>query len=255
VRDESSTESTLRRGIDLLLVLGSEEALTGDGLGVTRAAELLHLDKSLVSRTMKTLESMEIVERDPQSRQYRLSWRLYSIAARAGNQRLLEAARPVLREVVTAVGESAYLTVRDGSQVLTLLAEESARLVQATEKVGTYAALHCTSSGRALLMDISPEDLRTLFASERLEPATPFAPASVSDLMSRIEDNRVRGYAAVRDELEVGLFALAVPVRLGGRIVAAINVSSPSYRLGERVDQVGKQLIAAAKKLEERLGG
>jgi IclR family transcriptional regulator, KDG regulon repressor len=255
VRDESSTESTLRRGVDLLLVLGSEEALTDGGLGVTRAAELLHLDKSLVSRTLKTLESMRVVERDPESRHYRLSWRLYSIAARAGNQRLLDAARPVLRDVVAMTGESAYLTVRDGNQVLTLLAEESARLVQATEKVGMYIALHCTSSGRALLMDSSLEDLRALFGAERLEPTTPFAPASVSDLMSRIEDSRVRGYAAVRDELEVGLFALAVPVRLGGRIVAAINVSSPSYRLGERVDRVGQQLIAAAKRLEVQLGG
>jgi DNA-binding IclR family transcriptional regulator len=255
VRDESSTESTLRRGVDLLLVLGGEEALTSGGLGVTHAAELLHLDKSLVSRTLKTLESMGVVERDPESRHYRLSWRLYSIAARAGDQRLLNAARPVLRDVVATTGESAYLTVRDGNQVLTLLAEESARLVQATEKVGTYTALHCTSSGRALLMDSSPEELRALFAAERLEPATPFAPASVSDLMSRIEDSRVRGYAAVRDELEVGLFALAVPVRLGGRIVAAINVSSPSYRLGEHVDRVGQQLIAAATRLEQQLGG
>ena len=104
-------------------------------------------------------------------------------------------------------------------------------------------------------MDTSLEDLRALFSAERLAPTTPFAPASVSDLISRIEDSRVRGYAAVRDELEVGLFALAVPVRLGGRIVAAINVSSPSYRLGERVDRVGQQLIEAARRIELQLGG
>jgi DNA-binding IclR family transcriptional regulator len=255
VRDETSTESTLRRGVDLLLVLGSSEALASNGLGVTRAAELLHLDKSLVSRTLRTLESMGVVERDAESRQYRLSWRLYSIAARAGNQRLLNAARPVLREVVAETGESAYLTVRDGNQVLTLLAEESTRLVQATEKVGTYTAMHCTSSGRALLMDATLEDLRALFASDRLEPTTPFAPVSVSDLMSRISDSRARGYVAVRDELEIGLFALAVPVRIAGRIAAAINVSSPSYRLGEHVDHVGHQLMAAVKKLEQRLDG
>jgi DNA-binding IclR family transcriptional regulator len=255
VMSESSTESTLRRGVDLLLVLSSEEALTGDGLGVTRAAELLHLDKSLVSRTLKTLESMGVVERDQKSRHYRLGWRLYAIATRAGNQRLLDAARPVLRDLVTATGESAYLTVRDKKQVLTLLAEETARLVQATEKAGTYAALHCTSSGRALLMDSSLADLHAIFASERLQAPTPYAPGSVSELMSRIQDSRSRGYAAARDELEVGLSALAVPVRIGGQIVAAINVSSPTYRLSERADLVGQQLIAAAVRLEQQLGG
>lgn len=251
---EPSTESTLRRGVDLLLVLSSEEALTGDGLGVTRAAELLHLDKSLVSRTLKTLESMGVVERDQKSRQYRLGWRLYAIATRAGNQRLLDAARPVLRDLVRATGESAYLTVRDTNQVLTLLGEEAPRLVQATEKAGTYTALHCTSSGRALLMDSSPADLRAIFGSEQLEPPTPFAPGTISDLMSRIEGSRARGYASVRDELEVGLSALAAPVRSGGRIVAAINVSAPTYRLSERADRVGQQLTAAAALLEQQLG-
>lgn len=239
----------------MLLILGSEEALSGDGLGVTRAAELLHLDKSLVSRTLKTLQGLGIVERDPESRQYQLSWRLYSIAARAGNQRLLAAARTVLREVVATVGESAYLSVLDGNQGLTLLAEESTRMVRASEKVGRYSALHCTSNGRALLMDATLEELRALFPAERFEQVTPFSPATVADLMSRIEDSRVRGYAAVRDELEIGLFALAVPIRLNGRIVAAINVSSPAYRLSQYADRAGQQLIAAAKKLEEQLGG
>jgi IclR family transcriptional regulator, KDG regulon repressor len=254
VRDESTTESTLRRGVELLLVLGSDEALSANGLGVMRAAELLHLDKSLVSRTLKTLESLGVVDRDPESRQYRLGWAFYSIAARSGNQRLLTAAGPVLRDLVAAVGESAYLTVLDGTQVLTLLAQESDRLVQAKEKVGTHSALHSTSSGRALLMDASLEELRALFPAERLEPTTAFAPASVSELLDRIAGARLRGYAAVRDELEIGLFGLAVPVRVGGRIVAALNVSSPSYRLGEHPEAAGQQVMAAAQRLERQLG-
>jgi DNA-binding IclR family transcriptional regulator len=253
VSNEAGTESTLRRGVDLLLILGGDEAQACGGLGVTRSAELLGVDKSLASRTLKTLQALGIVERDPVSKLYRLSWQLYAIAARAGDKRLLEAARPVLREIVTAVGESAYLTVRDGIHALTVAAEESARLVQATEKVGTYAALHCTSAGRALLMDSSLEDLRVMFRSEQLETPTPFAPSSVADLMSRIADAQARGYAVVRDETEIGLVAIAVPVRVTGRIVAAVNVSSPSYRLGERADQVGQRLIAAARKLEHQL--
>jgi DNA-binding IclR family transcriptional regulator len=247
--------TTLRRGIELLFALGDSEALRNNGLGVTRAAELLDLDKSLVSRTLKTLEDVGVAERDPSSRHYRLSWRLYALAAKSGNQRLLEAARPILRELVDALDESAYLSVLDGKQVLTVAAEESARLVQAIEKVGTHSALHCTSSGRVLLMDSSAASLRALFPSERFERVgTPFAPVTVGDLVERIAECRSLGYAAVRDELEVGLFALAVPVRVAGRIVAAINVSSPSYRLSERAEAVGQRLLAAAAKLEEQMG-
>ena len=55
---------------------------------------------------------------------------------------------------------------------------------------------------------------------------------------------RRRGYAATVDELEVGLTALAVPVRgQDGEVAAALGVSGPTARLADRADQVARLLI------------
>ena len=59
---------------------------------------------------------------------------------------------------------------------------------------------------------------------------------------------RENGYSVVVDELELGLTAIAAPVRgIGGGVVASLSVSGPSFRLTpDRVAAAIKPLIVAA---------
>ena len=95
-------------------------------------------------------------------------------------------------------------------------------------------------------------------ASSAPRSSGPWAPAppARAQLAERIEVARERGYAAADEELEVGLVSAAAPVRDGaGRIVAALNVSAPKFRFGERLDEVGVALVTAAHRLGETLSG
>src|SRR4051812_42273313 len=123
--------TALRRGLDILLAVGGPEATAAGGLGVVRIAELVGREKSQVSRALKTLLETGLVERDPGTRAYRLGWRFYAMAAGAGDARLLAAARPVLHALVARIGESAHLSVLDGTDVLTVLSEAPASAVRA----------------------------------------------------------------------------------------------------------------------------
>src|ERR1700731_4422926 len=86
-------ETSIRRGVEVLLSLANEETVAAGGLGVTRIAELLGREKSQVSRSLKALSEYGLVERNADS-SYRLGWRLYALAQLAGERRLLEAAAP-----------------------------------------------------------------------------------------------------------------------------------------------------------------
>jgi DNA-binding IclR family transcriptional regulator len=57
-------------------------------------------------------------------------------------------------------------------------------------------------------------------------------------------------------ELEIGLNAVAVPIRaVGGGVAAALNVSGPAYRLGESdLPRVAEALVAAAATISTTLG-
>jgi len=152
-----------------------------------------------------------MVERDAVTRGYRLGWRVYALAARAGEPRLLAAARPAIERLVGRVGERAHLSVLEGVQVLTLLSEGPPLAVQATGWVGRRVPAYCTSAGRALLFDRGRDELETLFAGVELRRLGPASPTSVSELAERIAEARALGYAAVDEEFEAGLVAVAAP--------------------------------------------
>src|SRR5579872_5235272 len=113
-------ETSIRRGIEVLLSLAGEETLAAGGLGVTRIAELLGREKSQVSRSLKALSEYGLVERNADST-YRLGWRLYALAQIAGERRLLEVAAPLMRRIAVTLGERVHLSVAQGTDSLTVL--------------------------------------------------------------------------------------------------------------------------------------
>jgi len=232
----------LRRGIRVLEALASDEALAG-GLGVLRIAELVEQDKSQVSRTLRTLAEHGIVDRDPETRAYRIGWSVFALAARAGDVRLVAAGEPVVRELAQSLGERVHLTVLQGAEVLTIVSHGTPHAIEAAGWVGRTVPAYCTSSGYALLLDA---DVSAMLAGVE--------PRALARVKARIADARERGYAVADEDFEPGLVAIAAPVRdFRGRIAAALNVSAPKFRLDSRLHEAGTAVAHAASALSAKL--
>lgn len=246
--------TSLRRGTEILVALGSDEAVERGGLGVVRIAELVGREKSQVSRALSALAASGMVDRDPASRAYRLGWRLYALAARSGRPRLISLAGAVLDGLVAEIGETAHLSVLQGGEVMTLLSEAPPYAISANGWSGRTVPVICTSAGRALLFDHDLPTLEKLVGSASFAGLGPGAPSDVAELYRRIEAGRDRGYATVDEEFEDGLVGVAAPVRdLSGRIIAAVNVSGPKFRLGGQLSATGEAVRAAAQALTEAM--
>ena len=99
---------TLARGLQIMNQL--EDA--PEGLSVTHIARQLQLEKSSVSRFLRTLHNYGYVEQDERTRRYRLGARLVALGQRRLHQfTLREQARPFLRQLVDETGECAHLAV------------------------------------------------------------------------------------------------------------------------------------------------
>ena len=253
----AATDATsLRRGLAILLAIEDEEALGATPPGVTRIASLVGSDKSQISRSLKILAEHGLVDRDPETLGYRPGWRLLAMAGRSSRASiLLSAGAPILKRLVRETGERAHLSVLRGTDVVTLFSEGSGHAVQAAGWVGRSVPLHSTSSGRALLLDHTAEQIAELFDGLSSGGATGKAPRSAQQLSERIAAARTRGFALVDEEFEVGLVAVAAPVRdFGGRIVAALNVSAPKFRFAKELPRAGKRVKSAADELSTTLG-
>ena len=66
-------------------------------------------------------------------------------------------------------------------------------------------------------------------------------------LESELDRTRTRGYALTRGELEEGLDGIAVPLRgVEGAVEAALGVSGPTFRIGERREEFAGLLLERA---------
>ncbi|MGW6737384.1 IclR family transcriptional regulator [Streptomyces sp. NPDC055013] len=248
VTDSSSASRGhgLRRDIDLLEALASDEAQNAGGLGVVRLAQLVGREKTQVSRALKALAAEGIVERDPDTLEYRLGWRLFSLVARTSESRLVRVAEPVMHTLSADLEETSHLCVLSDREVLTLLSISGHSFrVHGWEGRGVPAWR--LSAGRVLLADATPDELYVRFGTTGEMP--------VQELWTLIQDAKRQGYARVSEEFEEGLVGVSAPVRdFRGRVVAAINISAPKSRLGDRLDVAGRTTARAAGRVSSLLG-
>jgi IclR family acetate operon transcriptional repressor len=75
-------------------------------------------------------------------------------------------------------------------------------------------------------------------------------------LLQQLEDVRVQGYAQTLEKHEVGLAAVAAPIRaLDDQVIAALTISGPTFRINEHtIPVVAPHLISAAAVISERNG-
>lgn len=268
--------SGLGRDVEILELLGTDEALRAGGLGVSQVAQLTGRDKAVVSRTLATLAESGLVERDEDSLRYLLGPRLYALAAHTATTTLVHASRGILRRLVQSTRETSHLCVLRGGNVLTLLSELSPHDVRTTGWAGTTTAAWRTPSGRALLSDWDEVSLARWYEDHgqdqplvgRFDQADPSvfpvldAPppgnspvADFASLLAELERIRERGYALSDEELEFGVVAASAPITdFTGRVVAAVNVSAPKARIGTRLEALGVFVSRTARELSARLG-
>lgn len=269
--------SGLARDVEILDFLGAPEAMREGGLGVVRMAQLTGRDKAAISRAMATLAAAGLIERDETTQLYRLGARLYALAARTAESRMVAISRPLLRRVAQGTRETTHLCVLRGGNVLTIMSELSPHEVRATGWEGVTTAAWRTPSGRVLLSDwdrgalerwyaehgqdrviVEPVDSFTTETDFSLLWTPPVDKAVITDFESLLEEIariRTHGYALLDEELEGGVVGASAPVRdLNGRIVAAINVSAPKIRMGDRLQALGRYVADAAAALSEQLG-
>ena len=244
----------LQRDLELLTVLASPEATHREGLGVLRIAALAGREKTQVSRALATLLEAGLVDRDPETRAYRLGWRLYTLAAQTYEAHLKTVGDPFLVQLCDRVQETTHLCVLRGLDVVTLTTHSQAHAFRIMWQ-GVPAAAHLTSAGQVLLSEWPSDALRAVFTPERLRTGGgPRALTTIDQLLHALEVIRARGCAIVDEEWDVGVVGCSAPVRdASGKIVAAINVGAPKSRFGDKLDAAGLLTARFAKQMSEAL--
>ncbi|QLL09409.1 IclR family transcriptional regulator [Mycobacterium vicinigordonae] len=243
-----SVDNALR----LLLLLGEQPQIR-----LSEATRYLGVASSTAHRLLAMLAYRGFVRQDPDSKAYLPGPALTGVAfAIFGRIDIQRAAVPVMRELSDRLGESVHVGMLDGAGVRFVAAIEGPKAVRVASRLGRTLPAHCTSTGKALLAQLSEPELRQLLPEETLPTITS---RSISN-RTRLEDElfriRGQGYATNREESEEGVASVAVPIptRAPGMLLA-LNAAAPQNRLpAKKYPVVAAALVEAANQISDQLG-
>lgn len=250
-REPAALVQSVDRAITVLEILAKRGVA-----GVTEIALELGVHKSTASRLVAVLEARGLVEQLAGRGKYRLGFGIVRLAGALTVQRdLAHESRKACEALAADVGETVNVAILDGSRVINVSEVRGPAAIAMHNWVGQSTPPHATSSGKVLLAFAGPADLRDLLGST-LQRYTDNTVIDVEVLERELDKVRAQGWAATEQEYEVGLNAVAAPVRdHEDAVVAAVSVSGPSYRLtSDALPAVAERVVAAARELSRRLG-
>src|SRR6476469_1548171 len=223
--------------------------------GVTEIAAELDVHKSTAFRLVGALENRQLVEQVSDRGQYRLGFGIIRLAgATTASLDLSREGQPVCERLAEELDETVNVAILDTGAATNITQSYGSAAVTTRNWIGQRTPLHATSSGKVLLAWAEGKILED--ALDTLERFTPNTITSRSKLLAELKRTRERGWAATNEELEIGLNAVAAPIRgAEGTVVAAVSVSGPAYRLtADSFESVTKKLRAGAEEISSRIG-
>jgi IclR family transcriptional regulator, acetate operon repressor len=242
---------SVNRAISILQILARRGPTT-----LTEIATELRIHKSTIFRLLSTLEARGLVDQNNHRGHYQLGYGVVQLAAGATRKLDLSlVSRRICEALAEEVGESVDIDIIDDNAVLSIDQVIGAAAMATTNWVGRRTPLHATSSGKVFLAHMSP-DQRAAYLTGKLERFTENTITSRRRLEEQLEAVRDHGYGFTLEEYEIGLVAVAAPIRdLDGQIVAAVSVSGPNFRLNpDTIPEVAERIIDAAAEISQRLG-
>ncbi|MEO8188489.1 MAG: IclR family transcriptional regulator [Burkholderiaceae bacterium] len=226
--DDPIPSSTLRAFTVLEHIAATDEPLSLEQL--TRASGL---PKPTTYRILQLLLRGGLVERHPHDKRYMVGPRMcaLSLAVQMHSPQRHER-KAILSRLVKAIGETCNFTMLDGSEVLYVERVETSADVRLHMNAGSRVPLHCTASGKLLLSDLPPAQVRRLLGPGPLARYTDRTITSVAALERELAKIRASDVGTDVGEYLLGSVCLAVPVRdPRGRMCAAVAVHGPAPRM------------------------
>ena len=227
--DESSHASSLVKALRILLEL----EFSTDGRGVTDISRSLGLPKSAVHRVLATFRDYGFVRQSSTDSRYTLGTTLARLGLRAADMFTpRDVARPHLETLADRLGETIFLGVLEGPEVLIVDKVERGQVLRIAPEPGTRIPLLRTALGKVLLAYAGKDNRARLVAASALDTEEANGTRQNPSLAQELDAIARRGVAISIEEWTSNVCCLAAPIsNCRGDVVAAVSVTLPLSRM------------------------
>jgi len=225
-------------------------------LGVGEISRILKMHKTTVSRFLRSMEKIGVVEKNEETGKYRLGLKLYELGNSVSLKKIMvDRARIHLEDLHWYLNETVHFATLKNGEVVYLDKIIADRNFVIISEVGKRLPAHCTGLGKAMLAFLPESEVKRIIKEKGLKKFTKNTITNRKKFFEELEKIRERGYAIDNEEIEEGLRCIAAPIFNGeGKVIASVSISGPSSRINEQTyDEYSKYVIKTAKFISEEL--
>ncbi|MCI4667262.1 MAG: IclR family transcriptional regulator [Bacteroidia bacterium] len=252
-----SEPKTFNNSIAKAFALLEEFSPQKSSWGVRELAQKLNANQSTTYRLMATLEGLGVLKKDPLTDKYSLGLKLFELGQRVSiHEAFVSKTHPILEKVAEEITETVHLGIFRQNKVFMVDKVESPMGLKLSSTTGAFSPAYCTSIGKMLLAYLSESELREFMDSTELTPKTDFTISSSAALLKELKEIKTQGYSIDRQEFELGLTCVGVPVfNQLGQQVAALSAAGPEMRFREEaLDEYVGILTRGAEAIKHKIG-
>lgn len=254
--NKTNTNIKLVRSVQKAFIL-LEIIAENKSIGVSDLSRRLGWHKSTVFGILATLEQTGYVVKDPDTARYSLSLKLFGLSSRAiQDLDLYQIVHPYLKHLTEKNEETTHFVLPDKYEIIYVDKVESSASMRICTQIGKRMPYYCTGVGKAILAFQSDEDIKKILSYSRLISYTKNTITDYNILLKECERIRKNGYALDKEEVENGLFCVAVPILSeNGKAIAAMSIAGPTVRMTkDRLPSLIADLIHSSEEISRCIG-
>lgn len=237
------------RVVDIFDLLSTKNA---EGATLTEIAQALQSPKSSILPILQTLVARGYIEMDYRTNRYSIGVNLYMAASiyrsKISANKFIDIE---MRHLTTQFGESCCLAVLDGRDSLFLHRTDPSDGVFCQKSPGKKELACLGAAGKSLLCDYKLKELSDLFLGDG---QTLPSDANLYRLHVQMEETRFTRLSYEYGEVEPGIQCIASPIRFQEKVVAALELILPIFRLTpEKILDCTRLLPISTQKIENAL--
>ncbi len=227
-RDDAKT-TAIQKAVRLMQAIAASE----EPQQLAELAQQVGMPKPTVHRLLMQLEEVGMAGRDLGGKGFTIGATWLQLAVDALLARAKQPViRGIMRKLVDQIQESCNLGILQDYEVLYLERVECDWPLRMQLRSGSRVPLHCTASGKLFLASMNHTLLQKVLPNLRLQKFTNYTITKLDTLKREIESIQEVGFSTNREEYNLGLIGVAVPIRRHDQSVAAtLSIHAPSFRM------------------------
>lgn len=237
--------ATLKKGLIIL------DGLQNQDMTLQDVIQTFSFNKSTAFRLLYTLEMMGYIKKV--NHYYSLTNKMASLST-SYSIKTTWLSVPPLQQLSQEVGETSYVGILYGTNVITAQVIDGPHSIRAHSEVGDQAPVHLSALGKVILAFLDEKKLEGVLKDLELIQQTKNSFVDLHLLKEHLKVIRMQGYAIDDEETEVGLRCIAAPILTDEGVIAAIAISGPTARLPKKMDKsLSKKIIQCSSYVSNML--